>query len=170
MPDVVEMYSGTLESAQRLLDSGSKLIRQAQDEIVSMMETADASADGLTSAAEDIAAAQGKLEEALSSAQASFDELRALIDSSGLSQLLDPEVVQRIDQLAASAQANIQAARKDYNENLKPDLDRPYRRGKGSGCRCIPGHQRHEGSGNGFRRRRTPLRAYWAMPSRRSAR
>lgn len=31
--DVVEMYSGTLESAQRLLDSGSKLIRQAQDEI-----------------------------------------------------------------------------------------------------------------------------------------
>lgn len=42
--DVVEMYSGTLESAQRLLDSGSKLIRQAQDEIVSMMETADASA------------------------------------------------------------------------------------------------------------------------------
>lgn len=44
LPDVVEMYSGTLESAQRLLDSGSKLIRQAQDEIVSMMETADASA------------------------------------------------------------------------------------------------------------------------------
>lgn len=129
--DVVEMYSGTLESAQRLLDSGSKLIRQAQDEIVSMMETADASADGLTSAAEDIAAAQGKLEEALSSAQASFDELRALIDSSGLSQLLDPEVVQRIDQLAASAQANIQAARKDYNENLKPDLDRLIAAAKG---------------------------------------
>lgn len=129
--DVVEMYSGTLESAQQLLDSGSKLIRQAQDEIVSMMETADASADGLTSAAEDIAAAQGKLEEALSSAQASFDELRALIDSSGLSQLLDPEVVQRIDQLAASAQANIQAARKDYNENLKPDLDRLIAAAKG---------------------------------------
>lgn len=129
--DVVEMYSGTLESAQRLLDSGSKLIRQAQDEIVSMMETADASADGLTSAAEDIAAAQGKLEEALSSAQASFDELRALINSSGLSQLLDPEVVQRIDQLAASAQANIQAARKDYNENLKPDLDRLIAAAKG---------------------------------------
>ena len=129
--DVVEMYSGTLESAQRLLDSGSKLIRQAQDEIVSMMETADASADGLTSAAEDIAAAQGKLEEALSSAQASFDELRALIDSSGLSQLLDPEVVQRIDQLAASAQTNIQAARKDYNENLKPDLDRLIAAAKG---------------------------------------
>ena len=96
-----------------------------------MMETADASADGLTSAAEDIAAAQGKLEEALSSAQASFDELRALIDSSGLSQLLDPEVVQRIDQLAASAQANIQAARKDYNENLKPDLDRLIAAAKG---------------------------------------
>ncbi len=129
--DVVEMYSGTLESAQRLLDSGSKLIRQAQDEIVSMMETADASADGLTSAAEDIAAAQGKLEEALSSAQASFDELHALIDGSGLSQLLDPEVVQRIDQLAASAQANIQAARKDYNENLKPDLDRLIAAAKG---------------------------------------
>ncbi len=129
--DVVEMYSGTLESAQRLLDSGSKLIRQAQDEIVSMMETADASADGLTSAAEDIAAAQDKLEEALSSAQASFDELRALINSSGLSQLLDPEVVQRIDQLAASAQANIQAARKDYNENLKPDLDRLIAAAKG---------------------------------------
>ena len=129
--DVVEMYSGTLESAQRLLDSGSKLIRQAQDEIVSMMETADASADGLTSAAEDIAAAQGKLEEALSSAQASFDELRALIDSSGLSQLLDPEVVQRIDQLAASAQTNIQAARNDYNENLKPDLDRLIAAAKG---------------------------------------
>lgn len=129
--DVVEMYSGTLESAQRLLDSGSKLIRQAQDEIVSMMETADASADGLTSAAEDIAAAQGKLEEALSSAQTSFDELRALIDSSGLSQLLDPEVVQRIDQLAANAQANIQAARNDYNENLKPDLDRLIAAAKG---------------------------------------
>ena len=129
--DVVEMYSGTLESAQRLLDSGSKLIRQAQDEIVSMMETADASADGLTSAAEDIAAAQGKLEEALSSAQASFDELRALVNSSGLSQLLDPEVVQRIDQLAANAQANIQAARKDYNENLKPDLDRLIAAAKG---------------------------------------
>lgn len=129
--DVVEMYSGTLESAQRLLDSGSKLIRQAQDEIVSMMEMANASADGLTSAAEDIAAAQGKLEEALSSAQTSFDELRALIDSSGLSQLLDPEVVQRIDQLAANAQANIQAARKDYNENLKPDLDRLIAAAKG---------------------------------------
>lgn len=122
--DVVGMYAGTLQSAQGLLDSGTELMRQASDEVGSMMDTASANTAELASVADKVEEAKGKLEGALNDAQASFDELRGQVANSELGQLIGSDAQQRIDQMVADAQAKIQAVRDDYDANLKPDLDR----------------------------------------------
>ncbi|MEI3376301.1 MAG: YhgE/Pip domain-containing protein [Coriobacteriales bacterium] len=132
--DVVGMYAGTLQSAQGLLDSGTELMRQASDEVGSMMDTASANAAELASVADKVEEAKGKLECALNDAQASFDELRGQVASSELGQLIGPDAQQRIDQMIADAQAKIQAVRDDYDANLKPDLDRLVSGGQGLGA------------------------------------
>ena len=132
--DVVGMYAGTLQSAQGLLDSGTELMRQASDEVGSMMDTASANVAELASVADKVEEAKGKLESALNDAQASFDELRGQVASSELGQLIGPDAQQRIDQMVADAQAKIQAVRDDYDANLKP----------GPGRRCLQRARRHE--------------------------
>ncbi len=132
--DVVGMYAGTLQSAQGLLDSGTELMRQASDEVGSMMDTASANVAELASVADKVEEAKGKLESALNDAQASFDELRGQVASSELGQLIGPDAQQRIDQMVADAQAKIQAVRDDYDANLKPDLDRLVSDGQGLGA------------------------------------
>lgn len=122
--DVVGMYAGTLQSAQRLLDSGAELIRQAEDEVRSMMGTASDSVAERHRWRSRVDGCKGKMDTALSDAQASFDALRQQFASSELAQFVDPTVQQRIDQMIADAQAKIQAVRDDYDATLKPDLDR----------------------------------------------
>lgn len=132
--DVVGMYAGTLQSAQSLLDSGSQLMGQATDEVRAMMGTASDSAAELSSVADRVAEAKGKMEDALSGAQAGFDELRGQIADSAFGQLVGPEAQQRIDQMVADAQGKIQAVRDDYDANLKPDLDNLVSDARGLGA------------------------------------
>lgn len=132
--DVVGMYAGTLQSAQRLLDSGAELIRQAEDEVRTMMGTASDSVAELSSVADKVEDAKGKMDTALSDAQASFDALRQQFASSELAQFVDPAAQQRIDQMIADAQAKIQAVRDDYDATLKPDLDRLVSNVRGLGA------------------------------------
>ncbi len=147
--DVVGMYAGTLQSAQRLLDSGAELIRQAEDEVRTMMGTASDSVSELSSVADKVEDAKGKMDAALSDAQMSFDALRQQFASSELAQFIDPSVQQRIDQMIADAQAKIQAVRDDYDATLKPDLDRLGRTRTGS--RRIPGPRWYVGCRERYR-------------------
>lgn len=129
--DVVGMYSGTISSAQHMLDDGSELIRQTENEASSLMSTAQTSLNELSSLAEKVASMQNSLENALEKAQNGFDDLESYISESDISMLLPDEARQQIKQAVDQGEAKIAALREDYNKTIKPDLDRLAADGQG---------------------------------------
>lgn len=121
--DVVGMYTGVLQASQKTLDDGTELVAQARDEVSSIADRANAGLDELSSAAGKIEEAASRLDTALADAMSGFDELERAIDDSGIAELLPADGVARIRQLVDSAQANIQAARDDYDQKLRPALE-----------------------------------------------
>lgn len=121
---LMEMYSGTLGSAQKLLSDGNALIKQAGDEIRSMTSAADGSLKRLSSVSDQISSAESKMEQALDDAEQAYAALHALVTDSQLTQFLPQNARDRLEALAAQAQTDIQNVRNDYNDDLKPSLDR----------------------------------------------
>lgn len=121
---LMDVYSGTLGSAQELLDNSNALIKQAGDDIKTMTSNADSSLDRLSSIGEQVSSAESKLEQALSDTAQAYSSLRDMVASSDVMQLLPQSTRDRIESLANQAQSDIQSVRDNYNNELKPQLDR----------------------------------------------
>lgn len=120
---LMDIYSDTLGSAQKLLDDGNALIKQAGADIKTMTNDANGSLDRLSAIGDQVANAESKLEQALSDAAQAYSELHDMVASSDIMQSLPQDARDRIASLANQAQSDIQSVRNSYANDLKPNLE-----------------------------------------------